>query len=55
MKDIRIFEKCKQCSEPLTLMESITHDRGSSELWLVKRCLKVGCGGHPAEEVVRIS
>lgn len=51
MEDIELKETCKNCGNHLTLMESISHPEG--KLWAVKRCLH--CGGHPVEQVAKLS
>lgn len=54
MNDIKLLEKCGNCGENITLMESISVERSglNGTSWLVKRCLK--CGNYPVIEVARL-
>lgn len=54
MLDVVIEEKCSNCGEHLTLVESVrvAEDKADGTTWLVKRCLHCGC--HPVEEVVQL-
>lgn len=49
MKDIKIWELCKECAKPLSLIASCREDDTS---YLVIRCLN--CGQHPLEEIARL-
>ena len=54
MEDLKLFNLCKKCSKPLTLMESCRGEfsDNSNNSYLVIRCLN--CGQHPIEEIVRL-